>query len=153
MDAKRYTQPQVLCGLREAWEFATGIDEWFDAETQIYAFMKADGSWDDLDLADIWFRLERFFGFTCSCEEWKDWFEFDVAKQNFEEWKQNIAPKLTFGALAQFIAKRAPVTASFDPVPVFGRNCAAAGVFTGIQEVADKVMGHCQRFAPSASHL
>ena len=40
MDAKRYTQPQVLCGLREAWEFATGIDEWFDAETQIYAFMR-----------------------------------------------------------------------------------------------------------------
>lgn len=150
MDAKRYTQSQVLCGLREAWAVATGTDDPFDAETQIYPFMLADGSWDDLDLADIFFRLEQFFEFTCGLEEWKDFFSFDIANRSREEWEQIVAPKLTFGSLAEFIAQRAPMIASFVPIPVFGRNCATAGVFVGIQRVADNVKGNCRQFAPSA---
>ena len=44
MDAKQYTQSQELYGLREAWETATGVDDPFDADTHIYAYMLADGS-------------------------------------------------------------------------------------------------------------
>jgi hypothetical protein len=42
------------------------------------------------------------------------------------------------------------VVATFDPISVFGRECAAAGVFTGIQSVADNATGNRLRFAPSA---
>lgn len=149
MDAQRYTQSQVLYGLQEAWEDATGVDDPFDADTQIYTHMLADGSWDELDLADIFYRMEKFFNFTCSINEWKDFFGFDVAERSFEDWQEEIAPQLTFGSLAAFIAARAPVAASFAPIPVFGRYCDAAGVFTGIQQVAKSLRKDCPRFAPS----
>jgi hypothetical protein len=150
VDAKRYTATQVFCGLREAWCVATGTDESFDFETQIYSFMMADGSWEELDLGDVCHRLEGFFGFSCSQEEWWSFFEFEVAYRSREEWEQKVAPNLTFGKLAQFIADRAPAVASFQPAPVMGRNCAAAGVFLGIEQVAAKVKNNLRPFPPSA---
>ena len=42
MTTERYTESQVLYGLREAWENITGVDDPFDADTQIDAFMKGD---------------------------------------------------------------------------------------------------------------
>ena len=68
----------------------------------------------------------------------------DIATCSIDEWNRTVAPKLTFGALARFIADRAPMIASFDPITVFGRDCASAGVFTGIQRLAGR------QFAPSA---
>jgi hypothetical protein len=150
VDANQYTRAQVLCGLREVWPVLTGTDDIFDADTQVYTFMMADGSWDDLDLADVCHGLERFFGFTCSRGEWMEFFGFDVAERSPAEWEQCVVPKMTFGSLAQFIALRAPVVESFEPKPVFGRNCATAGVFAGIQQVADHINGDCPRFAPSS---
>jgi hypothetical protein len=148
--AERYTESQVLYGLREAWEDMTGVDDPFYADTQIDMFMKADDTWDEIDFADIFRGLERFFDFTCSDKEWKDFFGFDIAKRNIDEWDQTVAPNLTFGALARFIADHAPMIASFDPITVFGHHCASAGVFTGIQRLADKLTDNNQRFAPSA---
>lgn len=142
--AGRYTESQVLCGLREAWPVVIGVDDPFDAETQIDTFMKADGTWDEIDFADLFRRLERFFGFSCADKEWLDFFGFDVAKRSIDEWDQSVAPNLTFGALARFIADRAPMMVSFDSITVFGRDCAPAGVFAGIQRLAG------QQFAPSA---
>lgn len=143
MNAGRYTEAQVLCHLREVWRDFSGADAAFDADTQIDTYMKADGTWDDLDFADIFFRLERDFGFACERKEWLDFFGFDVAKRSVDEWNQEVAPKLTFGALARFIADRAPVIASFEPITVLGRPCAPAGVFTGIEQLTGR------RFAPS----
>ena len=40
MRSERYTETQVLCGLREAWEMITGVDDPFDADNQIDTFMK-----------------------------------------------------------------------------------------------------------------
>jgi hypothetical protein len=150
MKAQRYTESQVIFGLREAWENITGIDDPFDANTRIVAYMQADGSWDELDLADVFRGIERFFGFTCSDKEWKDLFGFDVAKRNLNEWNQIVASKLTFGVLARFIADRAPVIATFEPMKVFGCSCAPAGAFTGIQKVAERATGKRLRFPPSA---
>ncbi|QDT70864.1 hypothetical protein [Lacipirellula limnantheis] len=149
MDAQRYTQSQVLYGLQESWEYSTGGSEPFDADTQIYAYMLADGMWGELDLIDIFHRIEKFFNFTCSIDEWKNFFGYDVAERSFEDWQREFAPQLTFGSLAAFIASRAPVAASFAPIPVFGRYCDAAGVFTGIQQVAKNLRKDCPRFAPS----
>ena len=98
----------------------------------------------------IFHGTERFFGFKCSDKEWTDFFGFDVADRSLDEWEQSVAPNLTFGSLARFIADRAQPVASFDPITVFGRPCAPAGVFTGIQLVANKTTGNRLRFAPSA---
>ena len=76
-------------------------------------------------------------------------FAFDVAKRSLAEWEESVAPNLTFGSLARFIADRAPAIASFDPILLLGRPCAPAGVFTGIQFVANKTTGRQLRFAPS----
>lgn len=149
MFSQRYTESQVLFGLREAWQDFTGVDDAFDANTQIVAFMRSDGSWDELDLNDVFRGIERFFGFSCPDEEWTNFFAFDVAKRNLAEWEQSVAPNLTFGSRARFIADRAPAIASFDPICLFGRTCAPAGVFTGIQLVANKTTGKQLRFAPS----
>lgn len=149
MYSQRYTQSQVLYGLQVAWANATGVDDPFDVDTQIYTYMLADGSWDEFDLADIFQCIERFFNFTCGMDEWKEFFGFDVGKRDFEEWRRDVAPKLTFGALAQFVADRAPVVASFDPIPIVGCRCATAGVFIGIQRVAENEKAKGLRFAPS----
>lgn len=150
MNQQRYSESQVLCGLREVWQDVTGNDEPFFSTTCIYTFMKADGTWDDLDLADVFCRSEEIFGFECTERQWKEFFGFDVAEKSFEEWEREVAPKVTFGALARFIAERAPVVATFGPVCVLGRECAPAGVFTGIQRVAGKVLRRSLRFPPSA---
>ena len=123
---QRYSESQILFGLREAWQEFTGVNDPFDAETLIYTFMKSDGSWDELDFADIFYGIERFFGFQCSDKEWTDFFGFNAPQRGLEEWKQTVAPNLTFGSLARFIAERAPVIASFDPITVFGRLCGWA---------------------------
>ncbi len=135
MLSERYTETQVLCGLHDAWETITGANDSFDADTQIDTFMKADGTWDEIDFADIFRDLEQFFGFHCTDDEWTAFFGFEIAKRSLEEWDQVVAPKLTFRALANFIADRAPVVASFTPQTIFGCYCAPAGVFNGIQRL------------------
>jgi len=150
VNQQRYTKSQVLCGLREAWQNFAGVDDPFDANTRIDTYMKADDSWDELDFADIFRGIERFFKFTCPDKQWTDFFGFDVAEHSLDEWERTVAPKLTFGLLARFIAERAPVIASFDPIFVFGRKCAPAGVFTGIQRIANYTTGNQLRFPPSA---
>lgn len=149
MDAQRYTQSQVLYGLREVWANATGDDDPFDANTQIYTYMQATGAWGDIDLADLFHCFEKFFNFTCSINEWRNFFSYDIGERSFEIWEREIAPQLTFGALAEFIAERAPAKATFAPISVLARYCDAAGVFTGIQQVAESLRKDCPRFAPS----
>ena len=149
MNPKRYTESQALFGLREAWQDFTGVDDPFDADTRIDTFMKADGSWDEIDFADVFRGIEQFFDFECTDQEWTTFFGLHVAKRSLNEWEQTVAPNLTFGSLARFIADRAPAVASFDAIFILGRPCLPAGVFTGIQHVAHKSMGSQPRFAPS----
>lgn len=147
---QRYSESQVLYGLREAWPEFTGVDDPFDADTHIDTYMKADDTWDEIDFADVFRGIERFFDFHSPDSEWTAFFGFDVAKRSMDEWDRTVAPNLTFGALAGFVAKRAPVVASFDAISVLGRPCAPAGVFTGIRRVADHATGNRLRFPPSA---
>jgi hypothetical protein len=149
MDTRRYTPSQIFCGLREEWFNATGSDQPIELDTQVYAHMRADGAWEELDLAVVFWRLEQFFGFECTRDEWFDLFRFDIAERDFQEWEKEFAPHLTFGVLAKFIADRAPVLTSFDPMPVFGRDCAAAGAFIGVERVANNVKHISQAIAPS----
>lgn len=149
MDTKRYTESQVLLGLREVWQDCTGNDALFDGDTRIDTYMKSDGSWDELDLLDIVYRIESFFGFSCSHKEWTDFFGFNLAERSPVEWERSVAPNLTFGALARFIADRAPAMAAFEPMIILDQPCLPAGVFIAFQCVADKTLRKQIRFAPS----
>lgn len=151
--ADAYSRSQVLCALRAIWEDFTGVDDTpFEAETRIVAHLEATGVWDDVDLAVLFRAIEEFFGFSCG-DEWEALFGFNVAERSMEEWERDVARVLTFGRLADFIASRAPVIASFEPINMLGRECAPAGAFIGIRQVAAYALGPRVRFAPSSRVL
>jgi hypothetical protein len=141
----QFTVAQVLCGLKEMWPCISGGDGFFSAETRIDENLKAHGMWDELDFADVIDELEQHFGFHCSIDDWKGFFRFDVEPVTFET---EIGPRLTFGALAQFIADRAPAV-SIGAVTVLGNPCRPAGAFLGIQKIASQVKPRIEPFAPS----
>jgi hypothetical protein len=148
MNAPNYTVSQILFGLREAWFNITGVDDPFDATTRLDVYMKSDGTWEEVDFPDIFRELEDFFGFTCTDAEWNQFFGFDIAERSLAEWDQNVAPQLTFAALARFIADRTEAI-SLTPITIFGSRCAPAGVFMGIQQIASRAHGEPIRFGPS----
>ncbi|MCH9655096.1 MAG: hypothetical protein K0U86_03740 [Planctomycetes bacterium] len=158
MQRAKYTEKQILCGLYEYWIYQIGTDTPFDADTRIDLHMKSDSrwatfsSWSELDLSGIFDDLERFFQFECTLEEWLQYFKLDIPITSNEEWEQIVAPGFTFGALARFIQNRATTVISFQPVTVINRECAPAGAFYGIRQVADEVSESVyspHRFAPS----
>lgn len=141
----RYSTKQILCGLRELWR-SIG-DTRFEDDTCLVEHMKEDGTWDETDFANVFYLLERFFGFECSREDWNRLFGVHVAVTP-EEWESQFAPRLTFGALAQFIADRTPCV-PFEPALWLDRPCAVAGVFLGIEQVAREIQPNGESFAPS----
>ena len=145
MSETRFTYSQTLCGLREVWENATGTNATFSAETRIYDYMQEDGSWAEIDFADIFYRIERTFGFDCPREEWMTL--FGESGMSAERWLREVSPKLTFGALAQFIAERTPDGISFEPANFLNQKCAPAGAFLGMEELAKR--NSVPEFAPS----
>lgn len=150
MAQQRYSESQVLCGLREAWPTITGAEDPFGADTPIDTYMKSDGTWEEIDFDRVFRGIERFFGFRSPDDDWTAFFGFDVAERSMDEWDRTVAPRLTFGALARFVAERAPVVATFGSTTVFGRPCAPAGAFLGIRQVANNATGRHLRFPPSA---
>jgi len=155
MQETRYTEKQILSGMYACYCDAIGSDTPFTAETRVDQHMQADGSWPEVDLADVFYRFEKQFGFESSLEEWTE--ELGIANvPGLEEWENEIAPRFTFGAIARFIQKRAINTVSFQPVTVMDRECGPAGAFYGIQQVvtstAEAWRDPC-RFAPSTRIL
>lgn len=150
MQDTRYTEKQILCGMYECWCDAMGTDSTFDAETRVDLHMKADDLWDEIDLADIFFRFEKQFDFEATLEEWDQelGLGFGGPFLSVEEWERDVAPKFTFGAIARFIQKRAVNTVWFEPVMVIDRECAAAGAFRGIEQLFEK-LPYVDRFGPS----
>ena len=148
MDEPKYTEPQLLCGLREVWRCMTGADAPFDASTRIDVYMKSIGEWEEMDFGDVFRTCERFFGFACSDAEWSNLIGFQFAKRSFEEWERTVAPKLTFGALAQFISNRVEAV-SLRPTKMLGRECRPAGVFLGVHSLANRGRGTSHHFGPS----
>ncbi|MGC3965899.1 MAG: hypothetical protein QM775_00560 [Pirellulales bacterium] len=148
------TELRVLYELRGEWAAVSGcMVGAFQGDTRIDEYSQAEGSWEELDFADVMFRFERHFGFTCGEDEWNELFRFDLATSDHTVWKAEVAPRLTFGALARFIAARATVVPqiepiTFQPVTLLGRTCAPAGAFVGIEQAA-KLAGDEVRFAPS----
>jgi hypothetical protein len=151
-EVPRYTVDQIMCALQDFW------DDWFGAlfkvrppfgsDTRIDTYMRGDGGWGELDLADLWPVLEREFGFKCERTEWVRFFGGEPYITTPEEWEQKVGPRLTFGALATFIAERVEAV-SYRPVVVLGNPCETAGAFRLTEAVARDVRKTMAPIAPS----
>lgn len=115
-------------------------------ENRIDHYLMAESWWDDFDFGDLFYCIERDFNFTCSSEEWQGFLGLNI--RDFMEWESIVAPRLTFGALADFIIERAEAI-TFEPVSVAGHECGKAGAFLGVNDVARQVKPGIERIAPS----
>mgnify|MGYP003663319582 FL=1 len=160
MDVSRYSESQILCGMREVWErdqrdlFFLPHYVPFQPDDRIDEHMQSRiPNWsgeeiDYSDLVELYQSLQYCFRFECSREEWSDYFRLDVYDVDYEKWERLYAGDFTYRRVAQFIADRAtPI--SFEPVNVIGQECGTAGAFYGIQELVREVKQRPQEFGPS----
>jgi hypothetical protein len=159
MRAERYTQKQILCGLRIFWREELGCESPFDPDMRIDKQFEAEKDHIDSDRRIrgfpkiyyfslyIMFRgLQRFFGFTSSWEEWKDFFGLSV--RNRDEWEKKVAPRLTFRGLADFIRERMEAI-PLEPLVLLGSSCLSAGIFRGIEQLVHQIRPKARGFGPS----
>ncbi|QDU07414.1 hypothetical protein [Gimesia aquarii] len=154
MQAVRYTEDQILYGLREFWKYRFGSGRQIDLDKRIDLQITYDNGWDDDDLdevisalPDLFSDLAKYFGFECSIEEWKKELGIQEPIRCLEEWEREIAPHFTFAALVRFIEKRATAVL-FQPV-VINKECRPAGVFYGLQQITKDVIEESNCFGPS----
>lgn len=146
--AQRYRDAQILCGIRQIWAEQVGCEDPIEPEMRIDEHLKAAGLFDELDFADLFFVIERHFGFHCSREEWLEFCGFEG--RNAEEWQRMVGPRFTFAALVRFIAERVDVI-SFESITILGKPCATAGAFRGIEQLAYQINENVERFGPSTA--
>jgi hypothetical protein len=88
---------------------------------------------EEFDLKGGWWSvMDEFFG---PLGEWGS-----------ARWEDQVAPRLTFASLLQFIHERTP---KFEPVEIAGHRCASAGVFLALRQIVENRCGVRTRFAPS----
>lgn len=109
-------------------------------------YLRAADALDDVDLEDLCFRWEHEFGIDCTQDEWLAFFQLPTG--DLARWQAEVAPQLTFRALAAFIAERLPAI-SCAPVTILGRTCRAAGVFVGIEQLIAAFRSGRRSFGPS----
>ena len=128
--------------LSEIWVDGLGIDRReapVDPNTNVVDWLKSlGGIWEEIDLADFFFRWKRDFGFTASDAEFRLLFEGDP--ESAQKWIElgDYRPELTMRGLAEWIVARIDVP-TYSPVNVAGRTCGPAGAFFGIQELAQRI--------------
>ncbi len=154
----RLTPKQVMCGLRSAWPTIIGDRRPIAADMRIDEHLRACGEWDEIDLMDVAHALDRFFSTRVptrhewkrdSFDQWADFFGTELYCRTTADWETRFTPRVTFGALAQFISQRADAIV-IEPAMVLGRPCATAGAFRAIQRVIETLGPATPRFAPSA---
>jgi hypothetical protein len=142
----RYSFSQIWCGLNILFREHLGADGPFDRNSRIDEYLKSWGLWEELEIPGI---IMSFFGFSCSSKEWKAFFCQGKQVLNPQEWEETIAPKLTFGALADFIGKHCEGV-SLKPLNLFGKSCLTAGIFRDLEDITRKVYPWLGRFGPSS---
>lgn len=159
MNQHRYSETQILCGMRELWERRQ--TQWFflprytpfrpddriDVHLQSGIPRWAGEEINFSDLVDLYKGLQCCFRFECTRQEWSDYFRLDVCRDDFEAWERLHAVDFTYRRVAQFIAARATAI-SFEPVNVIGQECGPAGAFYGIQELVGEVKKRPRDFGP-----
>lgn len=158
MQSAKYTEKQILNGLREYWRSRTGLGFGVDLDKRIdlrlvYANDANDLNEDDLDeicslLPDLFSDLAKYFGFECPVEEWKKELGIQEPVRCLKKWEREIAPRFTFAALVRFIEKRAIPVLS-QSVMIIDRKCRPAGVFYGFQQIINSAFNESNHFGPS----
>ena len=160
MNAHRYTETQILCGMRELWErdklelFFLPRYVPFQPDERIDEHMQSGiPNWsgeeiDTSDLVNLYQSWQYCFRFESTPEEWSAYFRLDVYDADYKEWERLYAADFTFRRAAQFIAARSTVI-SFEPVNVIGQECRPTGTFYGIRELVREVKKCPREFGPS----
>ncbi|HTU91268.1 MAG TPA: hypothetical protein VMF69_14405 [Gemmataceae bacterium] len=164
MSAEKYTQEQILSGiwivcsevpeLDLTFDFNISFD--FDARLSEYftpSFSSGSlGDWigsamgEEDAFTEFAHVLAWFFGFTCSVEEWNNYFGLNATSR--EEWEREHAPHFTFRRLVKFIQERAkPIP--LEPITMLGKPCLTAGIFRGLEHLARQIDPKATRFGPS----
>ena len=146
MSAEKYTQEQIFSGLRMIWRDALDFRTPLHLDMNFMAEFKAGGAIDEIDIFDVFYRIQREFGFTCAWEEWKAFLSLPTVDE--DKWNREVAPRLTFRALAVFIRERLePI--SLEPITLLGKPCRTAGIFRALERLAGQVHPAVKPFGPS----
>lgn len=158
MSETRYTEKQIMPLIAEHLTDLLGLDDdetldpVADIDRRIDQYLKDINEWKGFDFAELVDRIERVFHIEFSQSEWKSLLGGGCGYQSEDEWEEQVGQYLTFRALVNFIAERAP-SISFQPVTVIDRACRPAGVFYGIEELSDKFYTAARRVTPSTKIL
>lgn len=150
----RYTAKQIMPVIAAHLVDMYGLDDdealdpVADLDLRIDLYFKAIKLWDEFVCSDFMVRFESVFHFECSPDEWNELFGVACGYQTEEEWIEQIGQHLTFRALVEFIAARAPCI-SFQPVTVIDRECGPAGAFYGITELSEQVVPPACQITPA----
>ena len=146
-------QQEVLNLLRPVWVDALGIDEYEVSvcpEENLIDWLKALGLYEELDFADVIYRLHRQFGLKASSDEFREFFEGGATSD--EEWERAVKPALTLGRFADWIVERTP-SPSYAALRLLGTPCQEAGIFLAIQDIVRDVFPYLPAFGPSTEIL
>ncbi|HEY7313114.1 MAG TPA: hypothetical protein VH643_27445 [Gemmataceae bacterium] len=154
MSAERYSQEQILCGLRIVWREELDFDPSFDLDTRIDENTGLATLGDLIGclvgeveyITRIAWTIETFFGFSCRPEEWNCYFGLNATSR--EEWEHFFAPCFTFRRLVEFIQARVKPL-PLEPITVLGKPCLTAGIFRGLERLARQVHPALRQIAPS----
>jgi hypothetical protein len=141
-----FTREQIFSGLRIIWREILDHESSLDLDMRFMDEFNDEGSYDEIDFGDVIPYIHRHFGFSCAMEEWKIFLGLHI--QSLDEWQRDIAPRLTFRALADFIRERLkPI--SFEPITLLGKPCLTAGIFRSLERLVEQIHPKATRFAPS----
>lgn len=142
---------EVFLGVVESLQCAIGDSEVLEPTTNLIEYLRRTGAWDDVDMADLMYRIGKEFGLSFSTEEVVKFFypPIDGKFPTNKAWEREVVPTLTVAALVDFVRERY-VLVSFEPISVFGSPlCPAAGYFVGMSELVQQVRPDAERFGPS----
>lgn len=142
----RLPHDEILAALAVCWKDWSGSDQPITADGNLVDWLQREGWWREIDLMDLRWPVSRHFGADLPVDEWGRFFSGEAKSE--EEWNRDVAPTITFGRLSALI-QRHLADVSFGPINVAGANCAAAGAFLGVQQLARFVDRNIERFGPS----
>lgn len=154
-NVQRFTTEQVLRGIQRFVDEVVGDDVRVRPDESVNCYADVINKNYGCPLEFLW-GLSIYFGLNWNIERWVVWLQLPRPRRNerlskreqeshWEDWQQTTSQSITVRKLAEYIARHARGV-SMQPVTVFGRHCAPAGVFRGLCELPE-VRG--KRIGPS----
>ena len=147
----RLSRTYILAALHDIWVEGLGIDSHqvsIDPDTNLIDWMMSLGCgiYDEVDFADIYYRIQVNFGTAASLEDFDQFLGGGVDEP--KDWEREVKPTLTLGRLADWIAKSTSIP-EYSAANVAGISCRPAGVFLELQSAVRSIAPRADAFAPS----